>query len=166
MINTLQFLKVIDQDGNQIQENTAAFQEQDDEKFQAGFKILVNKAYEQLFHLHGDQAWALDDYNLITFFRQTDKTSETIGKRQANVFKRLAALSGMREQPTKARVPVRTASSSERKMSQATSKKPVSNRLVDSLGMSIKIGIDLPADASKETYENIFKSIREQLLDG
>lgn len=128
VINTLQFLKVIDQDGNQIQENTAAFQQQNHQEFQAGFKILVNKAYEQLFQDHGDQAWVLDDEILITFFRQTDHTGETIGKRQANVFKNLAALSGMREQPTerqptKARVPVRTASSSKRKMSQATSKK-------------------------------------------
>ena len=171
VINTLQFLKVIDQDGNQIRENTTAFQQQNDQDFQQRFKILVEKAYEQLFKSHRDESWALNDETLITFFRQTDHTSEIIGKRQANVFKSLAALSGMREQPTekqptKTKTPGKTASSSKRKMSQATSKKPVSNRLVDSLGMSIKIDINLPADASKETYENIFKSIREQLLDG
>ena len=44
--------------------------------------------------------------------------------------------------------------------------KTSSNSIVDNLGMSIKIEVNLPSDASKETYDNIFKSIRENLING
>lgn len=35
-----------------------------------------------------------------------------------------------------------------------------------SLGLTVRIEINLPADGSKETYDNIFKSIKENLLGG
>lgn len=32
-------------------------------------------------------------------------------------------------------------------------------------GLSVRIEINLPADGSQETYDRIFRSIRENLLD-
>ena len=32
-------------------------------------------------------------------------------------------------------------------------------------GLSVRIEINLPANATKETYDNIFKSIKENLID-
>jgi FKBP-type peptidyl-prolyl cis-trans isomerase (trigger factor) len=33
-------------------------------------------------------------------------------------------------------------------------------------GLSVRVEINLPADGTKETYDNIFKSIKENLLGG
>ena len=46
-----------------------------------------------------------------------------------------------------------------------TLEKP-SNSFLEHLGMSIKIEVNLPSNASKETYDYIFRSIRENLIDG
>lgn len=34
------------------------------------------------------------------------------------------------------------------------------------LGLTVRVEINLPADGTKETYDNIFKSIKENLLGG
>ena len=60
---------------------------------------LIEKAYSHLFELHGSSAWQPNNDDLITFFRQSDQTSATIGRRQASTFKILAVLSGHGDAP-------------------------------------------------------------------
>lgn len=132
--------------------------------------------------MHGDNAWALDSGTLITFFRQSDQTSATIGKRQAATFKVFSALSGHGELPT-----TRAANNSKSKKQKKytpktnahtvksdkeTSKEPApgssvkDGKIADNFGLSVKVEINLPSDASKETYDNIFRSIKENLING
>lgn len=99
VINALQFVGVIDSDGKKTQRSADVFSHHKDEEFSASFKELVSEAYSDLFDLHGEKAWALDEDSLITFFRRADQTSVTIGKRQAGTFKVFAALSVYGELP-------------------------------------------------------------------
>lgn len=173
VINALQFIELIDADGKKNQEAAQAFL-LDGSDFEAAFSKLVEAAYSQLFGLHNEAAWSLDESELITFFRQTDQTSQEIGKRQAKVFRMFAALSGKAE-------PIITKRKSSPKRERKKSPKGLSNKekssdgnvekslpgkhFSQSLGLSIKIEVNLPSDASGDTYDNIFKSIREHLID-
>lgn len=94
VINVLQYVGVIDAEGKKTPEAAKAFSHHKDEDFSKQFATLVQKAYSSLFELHGEDAWNLDSDELITFFRQSDQTSATIGGRQAATFKVLAGLSG------------------------------------------------------------------------
>ena len=94
VINCLQFIGVIDEDGKKTQEAGAAFSQHKDEDFQKAFSQLVKNAYSDIFELHGDAAWTLSRHELITFFRSADQTSNTIGGRQASVFQVLSNKSG------------------------------------------------------------------------
>jgi hypothetical protein len=181
VINTLQFIGVLDTDGKRTEVGHAAFLEQKDEDFNRAFEALVKKGYADLFEIHAEGAWSLGSDELITFFRKSDKTSDLIGRRQAGTFKVLAALAGHGETPVPKPSKFKTANS--------TPKKPKSEKVVPqkavptsptpdqdnhhggassgkSLGLSVRIEINLPADGSKETYDNIFKSIKENLLNG
>lgn len=181
VINALQFVGVIDSDGKKTKEAADVFSHHKDEEFSGSFKKLVSKAYSDLFDLHGENAWTLDDDSLITFFRRADQTSVTIGKRQAGTFKVFAALSGYGELPVSRNVkpkakndnPKKAADKSKlKKEAPPKPEKPFvevnqglnkgSNR---DFGLSVRVEINLPADGSKETYDNIFKSIKENLLD-
>ena len=162
------------QEGKPIEEKKEIFLLHKDEDFQEAFSKLIKNSYSKLFDLHGDTAWSLNDIELLSFFRATDKTSEIIGKRQAKVFQTFAALSGKSEPPAtrprsasansqKSSKPksIKASSSKEADISQKTD----TNSPFDHLGMSIKIEVNLPSDASKETYDIIFKSIRENLIN-
>ena len=46
-----------------------------------------------------------------------------------------------------------------------SSQKPVVEKTKD-IGLTLRIEINLPADGTKETYDNIFKSIKENFIDG
>jgi Family of unknown function (DUF5343) len=48
----------------------SAFSKHDDAEFQKAFEALIKSAYKELFELHGDAAWQLDDDKLIGFFRE------------------------------------------------------------------------------------------------
>lgn len=174
VINALQFIGLIDEQGKPVDEKKEIFLIQKDEDFQEAFSKLIENSYSKLFDLHGDAAWSLNDIELLSFFRATDKTSEIIGKRQAKVFQMFAALSGKSEPPA---TRPRTTSANSKNSSKPKSAKPSSSKEADTsqktdsnspfdhLGMSIKIEVNLPSDASKETYDNIFKSIRENLIN-
>ena len=174
VINALQFINLIDSDGQKNTENAQALL-LNDEEFQDAFAKIIHAAYRNLFEVHGEDAWSQDVVRLTTFFRQTDQTSEVIGRRQARVFQMFASLGGKIEEPNVRKrlnkSGKKTTTSSKKEPQQARAKvKPASTmtggRSFDSLGMSIKIDVNLPSDASKETYDNIFKSIREHLIDG
>ena len=151
------------------------FSHQKDEDFSKSFEVLIKKAYSALFDLHGDDSWDLARDELITFFMQNDHTSPTVGKRQADTFKILAGLSGHGKLPASRGDKVKKTASPKKKTSK-TSAKPKENATQSSdaiansegnknIGLTVRMEINLPADGSKETYDNIFKSIKENLIN-
>jgi hypothetical protein len=179
VINVLQYVGVIDAEGKKTTQAAKVFSHHKDEEFSQGFGELVEKAYSSLIELHGDHAWALDNDSLVTFFRQSDQTSEVIGKRQAATFRVLAGLSGHGDLPeTKAsKLPKPAKSAAANKVAKKTrapvQDKEIQNQKVDvglnsgaPLGLTVRVEINLPADGTKETYDHIFRSIKENLLGG
>lgn len=100
LINIIKFLDLVNEEGNKTDKASKTFVLHKDEDFQNAFSAIVKDAYSDLFDLRNDDAWTLDDESLITYFRQTDQSTEIVGKRQALTFKALAGLSGKREAST------------------------------------------------------------------
>jgi len=176
ILNILRFLGLIDQEGNRTEPASTIFSLQNDVAFSKEFGALVAKAYSDLFDLHGDEAWRLDTDALITFFRQSDQTTEVVGRLQASAFQLLATLSGRREAPEqKASAPKPSAGATKKRTAKAQTPsiaKPEA-QLPDQadmrkrdLGLTVRIEINLPANGDQETYDRIFRSIRENLLNG
>lgn len=131
--------------------------------------------------MHGDKSWGLNTDALITFFRQHDQTSAITGKRQAVTFEALSSLCGHSEMPE---VKGKSKTKSEVKTKVKKADKPVAVKPgVDSMppanqtqgvgkptdknvGLTVRIEVNLPSDGDQETYDRIFKSIRENLLNG
>lgn len=182
VINVLQYIGVIDAEGKKTTEAAKVFSHHKDEDFAKHFSNLVEKAYASLFELHGPSTWSLDSEDLITFFRQSDQTSSTIGGRQAGTFKVLAGLAGHGDIPEpktkkangktvlsqKASVgkQIKNVSTVVEKNIEAPIGSARSNSDDPNFGLTVRVEINLPADGSKETYDNIFKSIKENLLGG
>jgi hypothetical protein len=178
LINTLRFIVLIDEEGNKTETASKVFSLHQDQAFEKGFGDLVKKAYSELFGLHGDAAWGLDTDSLISFFRQTDKSSAVVGKLQANTFKTLAALAGHGEVPEKkpktkqggkklsALKPGTAAKSMKVKEADLKHKGNSLSGTKRDFGLTVRIEINLPAEGNQETYDRIFKSIRENLLNG
>lgn len=180
VINCLQFIGVIDEDGKKTQEAGAAFSQHKDEDFQKAFSQLVKNAYSDIFELHGDAAWTPSRHDLITFFRSADQTSDTIGGRQARVFQVLSNKSGKSDDNSAQRSaavaskPTSSNTSAKATTKTKTGKKPKAPVLEKSgqaspvtnkdFGLSVRVEINLPSDASAETYDNIFKSIKKNLM--
>jgi hypothetical protein len=99
LINIVPLIKVIKEDATPTDEARSVFTQTDDAAFAKAFSAMVKKAYTDLFSLHGDDTWSLDQPSLVTYFRQSDHTSDLVGTRQATAFQTLAALSGRREEP-------------------------------------------------------------------
>jgi hypothetical protein len=182
LINTLQFIGLLDSDGKKTSAAGQVFSKHKDDDFAKAFGDLVKKAYAALFELHADGTWALSNEELITFFRESDQTSEVIGRRQASAFKVLAALAGHGEAPatksaksksasaapkTKAKQKIGAKAGKDEASSASVTESPAaSGAHAKGIGLSVRIEINLPADGTKETYDNIFKSLRENLLNG
>jgi hypothetical protein len=178
LLNIVRFLGLIDQEGNRTEVAQKIFTQADDAKFSQEFEKLVRKAYDGLFELHGkENAWNLDSNTLISYFRSSDQTTDTVGKLQASTFQVLAAYAGHGDVPAgrgtaskastsnakgKGAKPGRTAAK-EAKVSPVT--KNELGRRISNLGLSVRIEVNLPADGNQETYDRIFRSIRENLLD-
>lgn len=180
VINTLRFVSVIDEEGKRTQEAAKVFSHHDEAAFQKAFGPLVKSAYSDLFDVHGDDAWKLDLDSLIQYFRSTDDTSSIVGRRQATTFQALSALSGYAEAPT-----IKTVSSKKSEPKSTTKKTgksqakqrqetppleapvptppPLGN---GAFGLTVRVEINLPADGDQDTYDRIFKSIRENLING
>ena len=180
VINVLRFLGVIDDEGKKVDAKAKPFVQHQEEAFAAEFEKLVMEAYEELFELHGNSAWTQDRNGLTQFFRTTDHSSDVVGTRQAGTFSALAALSGHAEVPvSKASVTVRKPKppadgSTETKTArgQSTPSKIISpgNGNTDngqqSVALTVRIEVNLPASGDQETYDRIFQSIRRNLLNG
>jgi hypothetical protein len=178
IINALRFVDVIDEEGKKTEGATRVFSQHDDAAFQQAFAALVEAAYSGLFELHGGDAWTLDRDALIQFFRSTDDTSAIVGSRQASTFVALSSLSGHGDAPV-----VKTPSA-KRAQGEARSPKPPAGKKAGTqvsplarsgdgahasarrdVGLTVRIEVNLPADGDQQTYDRIFKSIRENLID-
>lgn len=183
IINTLRFLNLIAEDGTRTSEAQNAFVIHDDNSFREAFAAIVKGAYSDLFSLHGDGAWSLDQDKLITFFRQTDHSSQLVGGRQAGTFRALAAYSGQvdgspapkqkakpQSKSVASKVPARKASATAVPIKEAVGNNTghSSHSLGSSggVGLTVRVEINLPATGDQDTYDKIFKSIRENLLNG
>lgn len=176
VINALQFIGLIDNEGKKIDRAADILLIRDETKFQAAFAGLIMTAYKDLFDTRGEDAWQLSKDELIGYFRAADKTSDLIGTRQAGVFQVFSSLSGHSVE-TRAK-----ASASGKPKEKASRKaKPVKMSTTDAgtaprktadpavvqrdLAMTVRIEINLPAEGTRETYDHIFQSIRANLID-
>lgn len=179
VLNILRFINVLDADNNKNTGASSIFNKHDDSEFQTGFSELVQTAYSDLFGLHSDSAWSLQTDKLISFFRNTDHTSDIVGRRQAQTFQALAMLSGKdtsrttsTSKPKKSDSPtIKTAKSKTSTKSSAVIKEePIvianSNPSSSHMALTVRVEINLPAGGDQETYDRIFKSIKENLLNG
>lgn len=178
IINALQFIGIIDQEGKRTEAGQDVFVLGDDD-FPKAFEGLIRTAYTDLFETRGEDAWTMTKSQLIGYFRATDKTSEIIGSRQAGVFTTFCALAGhvssgdaavkVTSGKLKQSKPKATIAKSAKVDGVETSAKPavelngVNGRR--NMALTVRIEINLPAGGSKETYDNIFKSIRANLID-
>ena len=177
VINALQFIGLIDEEGKRTDRGHAVMTIHDEEEFKKEFANLIKNSYQDLFEVRGEDAWTLPKSDLIGYFRATDKTSHAIGTRQANVFQAFAALAGHGEVPTlKAK-----GGGGSKKATKAEKAKPTSKteKTVEVSGggapdgkgdarrdfaLTVRIEINLPAEGTQETYDNIFKSIKANLM--
>lgn len=172
VINVLRFLNIIDADGSRTDVAKEAFLHHDDTRFQQQFGELVQSSYAALFELHGDRAWEQSQDVLVQFFRTNDATTAVVGRLQAKTFMQLSQLAG-HGAPTsrKTRNGPDSTPTKKRKTKTAVAKSKSESPTIPEvtkprMGMTVRIEINLPADGSQETYDRIFKSLRENFLDG
>jgi hypothetical protein len=184
LLNVLQFLGLLDSESKKTETATKIFTMHSDDDFRAAFSELVKTSYNELFDLHGADAWKLERANLIGYFRQADKTSDIIGQRQAAVFQVLAGECGYLDasvdakkpsQKSKASAPTKVAAVSKSEKAKAHPKvdvnPPTRNQVSDDdlttrkVTLNVRIEVNLPPGAPPETYDAIFKSMRDHLLN-
>jgi hypothetical protein len=177
LINILRFLNLIDDEGGRTPLATSAFSKHDNSEFEAAFADIVKAAYKDLFELHGDATWSLDEGKLVSFFRGTDQTSDLVGRRQAGTFQTLASFAGHGEVPTPKPTGPRNAEAKRRpeKVERVVSTpvhaadQPMSGSKSQvhprDIGLTVRIEVNLPTAADQDTYDRIFRSLRENLLN-
>ena len=185
VLNILRFVGLIDLEGGKTEIASNIFSMHDDTAFSQEFGKLVAKAYNDLFELHGDDTWDISIDSLITFFRSADETTAGVGRLQASTFQTLAAFAGHGQVPEPKSVVAKPPSAGRKKAqpkpktSQSVMAMPIHSQppagesaslpaegKKREFGLTVRIEINLPADGDQATYDRIFKSIRENLLDG
>lgn len=179
VINALQFIGVITEDGKRTKKGHDVFVMGDD-AFPKAFADLIRGAYNDLFDVRGEDAWTLSRKDLTAYFRTTDKTSEVIGDRQASVFQTFRDLAGHDNVNggSDGNVGGKTSSKLRQAKSKVTPQKKAAEPAVTSSGaaedtkdgrknmaLTVRIEINLPANGTQEVYDNIFKSIRANLIN-
>jgi hypothetical protein len=176
IINILKYLGLIDQEGAKTDVATRIFSLHDDAAFATEFGKLVAEIYKDLFELHGDNTWNLDLDALINYFRASDSTSEVVGRYQALTFKKLVTFAGygtISDPKVNVSKTPANGKKSSRKNEAKHSTQPTpqpqnhenTNYKTNNIGLTVRIEINLPSDGDKETYDRIFSSIRENLLN-
>ena len=186
VLNTLRFIGVLDSENKKNAVAASVFNKHDDAEFQSSFSKLVQTAYADLFSLHGDSAWSLSTDKLISYFRNTDHTSAIVGQRKATAFQALAVLGGKIDassrpadakakksdsqapKASKAKAATRAPGPSAQSSAPSVNAPATSKSIGQSAGMAltVRVEINLPAGGDQDTYDRIFKSIRENLLNG
>ncbi|HLH10150.1 MAG TPA: DUF5343 domain-containing protein [Terriglobales bacterium] len=175
IINVLRFIGAIDAESNKTEASTAAFSKHNDDEFQKAFEAMIKPAYSELFSLHAEGAWNLSTDDLISFFRNSDQTSDVVGRRQASTFQALAALAGHGEPaaPKGAGKPRESKPKAARtKAAKVPNGAPVVAAVqpnhgngTQGMALTVRVEVNLPAGGDQETYDRIFRSIRENLLN-
>jgi len=176
-INIVRFLGLIDEAGNRTPEALKLFTLHEDKAFQESFGKLIQTAYHELFALHGDAAWKLTSDQLIPFFRQTDQSSALVGSRQTTTFRTLASYAGHGDlqtptTPRSSRMPIKKANKSTKPVAPNVSAQDngggtgTQGRAGSDMALTVRIEVNLPAAGDQETYDRIFRSIKENLLNG
>lgn len=177
VLNVLRFVALIDDAGKKTETASKVFSQHNDAAFQKQFSDVVKSAYADLFELHGDNAWTLGTESLVTFFRSTDHTTDLVGKHQARTFQVLAGFAGHQEIPEPKATGSKAVAKSVKKQvvskvepaplqTEAQSGKSQQTQARSDFGLTVRIEINLPADGDQNTYDRIFKSIHENLLNG
>lgn len=178
VINTVRYLGIIDENGKKTELSGTVFSKHEDDEFSSEFAKMVHSAYKDLFDLFADKSWTLDETKLISFFRGNDQTSANVGHRQAVTFQTLATLSGRLEPVKEKTANVQKSKATSSTKSKAKTEKKVRPIKVSPIkeksgagkserdfGLTVRIEINLPAGADKDTYDKIFQSLRENLLN-
>jgi Family of unknown function (DUF5343) len=174
VINTLRFIGAIDPEGNKTEKSTAVFNQHDPAAFQKSFGEMVETAYAELFELHKEGSWELSFDSLISFFRNADQTSDVVGRRQASTFQALASLAGHGEPPTQTKPNTTKTKVAQPKNGKAKTPKsetpavtinPGGQQQRGDFALTVRIEVNLPPAGDQETYDRIFRSIRENLLN-
>jgi hypothetical protein len=171
VINVLRFIGAIDREGKQTKEAVTVFSHHNDADFQKDFEKMVKTAYHDLFDLHKDAAWGLDGDRLIAFFRSKDKTTDLVGRLQASTFQLLAGFAGHGAvpAPAAAKSPAKTKGDKPKvakPQSKDTTPSAQNNADKRDIGLTVRIEVNLPPSGDQDTYDRIFRSIRENLLNG
>lgn len=170
VINVLRFIGAIDKEGKQTDKAVTVFAHHNDVDFHKAFEGLVKEAYSDLFALHKDAAWDIPADKLIAFFRSKDKTTDLVGRLQATTFQLLAGFAGHGAAPAPAAAPK---SSTKLKAAKTKPEKPTANNgkskdrdgSMGDVCLTVRIEVNLPPAGDQETYDRIFRSIRENLLN-
>ena len=142
-----------------------------DGEFQKSFEEMLKTAYSGLFDLHSDDAWTLPLGKLQSYFRSTDQTSEIVGRNQAITFVTLASLAGHGDTtppatrpPTRQKAPRSAAVVRNESPSSDTNKSQAAAQTNRDFGLTVRIEVNLPPQGDQDTYDKIFRSIRENLF--
>jgi Family of unknown function (DUF5343) len=175
VINALHFIGVIDEEGKRTDRGREVFATHENEAFKKAFEGLIRNSYKDLFDLRGDDAWNMKKDELTGYFRRVDKTSDVIGTRQAALFHAFRTLSGHEQvaaTPQNGGAPRLAARPSKAKIIKTKERAyvPIEAPMVATpsrkdMALTVRIEINLPAEASPETYDNIFKSIKANLIN-
>lgn len=172
VINALHFIGLIDEKGKRTDKGHEVLTIHDDAAFKKAFADLIRTAYKDLFELRGEDVWTMSRDDLVGYFRTTDKTSAIIGSRQAVVFQALRSLSGYEQVDVGPDKPKnKSAKPKAVKTPKATQKvkvppidPPEKHPAKRDMALTVRIEINLPAEGSQQTYDNIFKSIKANLF--
>jgi hypothetical protein len=169
VINVLRFIGAIDKDGKQTDKALTAFSHHNDADFQKAIEELVKTAYGDLFALQKDAAWGLSSDKLIAFFRSKDKTTDLVGRKQAATFQLLAGFAGhgaaTAQATPKAQPKSKPAKVKAEKLTPGAGEGKSGNGETRDVGLTVRIEVSLPPAGDQETYDRIFRSIRENLLN-
>ena len=173
-IAMLQFLKIIGENGAGSENAKEAFLQHEDSKFQPKFQIIIKEAYSDIFDTHGDKAWSLSDDEKIGYFRAADATSKDTARRQARVFTILGEYCGainprtdaVAKQPIKPSVGKDVSTISNRKKNKKDNSKAGGHGSTSDVSLTVRLEVNLPSNADKDTYDNIFKSLKEHIING
>jgi hypothetical protein len=181
ILNILRFLKLIGEGDSRTDLGQKVFTLHADTDFHVAFSDAIEAAYADLFSLHHGATWTLPDDKLIPFFRQADRTSELVGTRQASTFRILSTYSGHEaaagNKPTQAKV--KAAVPKAAKVAKAAAKAAAvqvgtgavvkgahqPDQRPRDIGLTVRIEINLPATGDQDTYDKIFKSIKENFIN-
>lgn len=172
VLNTLRFLGFIDAEGKRTEHAPRIFNQHPEEAFARAMEPVVKEAYSEIFDLHGLDSWNLGRDELIAFFRNDDGSSAVVGARQAATFSTLARLAGHGAviDPRPRAPQTNGAKGKETRRSKVAVPAPApggasNHPKTSSLGMTVRIEINLPVSDDQSVYDRIFQSIRANLID-